>query len=265
MTNDNELLKVKEDIDRIKQSIRDTHLTNIKNFNIRNLKVCGNIVAALMPYVLVMTGLNYLMEKTSMTPITVDNIKYYEHSMNYFNSDGDEVETITHGTYNNQKSELRVISNWEQSEDGEFIQKREKYNIKNDISLDVIYDIVTNKNEVLLKPILGNPIETEISTKKELTDVDKEVITSYEATINRENKENYVLRPESTDRNYITTLGDISVTLVFSILYSNSNYMLKKMTNVGNACKDYKLSSTRDLEKELKEQKKKYKTLSKKI
>ena len=234
--------------ERIKEKL---NTVDFKKMNIKNLKVFQSVFAIVLPYVLGTAGLNYLMEKTNTVPLTVDKVKYYENTMNYFNSDGYEVENITYGTNNGQKSELVVTNKWERNEKGEYVQKKETYKIKDNINIDKLYEIVSNKDEMLLKPVLGNPIGTELSVQQEVSKEERLKPSLYEATVNRENKDEYIYGPESKSRNFSTSFFWICTQISLSILYANSKYVNNKLDNIGKVISDYDKEKREEKERNL--------------
>ena len=237
-----ELQKLKERKLQLERQIPKQRLENIKQFNIRNLKIFGNTCNFITPFV-ISTGLTigafYLLD--GGFPFHTDEVvTYKEYNLDYeTNSDIIMEESyIKYGILDEtQSSKLIVYTPWEYK-DGQYTRYKRIYNISQVQTLD-LFDAVLDENYDYVKENLKD-YEEEIQVTNYIDSLEDNGYF-FKASLNMLDIDDILKYDESVKRNIIITIIEMIIGLgigcfvahsrdfdyLDSLRKTNSNYRYK--------------------------------------
>lgn len=205
--NQNEqLIKMKEEIESLESEIKYNKLVNFKIKAIRNLKITAKALRLVAPYTITagiaFCGVNHF------GCVPYNERKAYSNVMTEFDNVGN-IRIEQQYYKNNGNSILYYCSKWEKCDDEFYSRTAQAYSIRGKSFEDIME--LFKKEDLKLEDVLGEPYSNIKETKNNLTEDEIQEEAIIKAVIYKENKDDYII--------YKTTVGEnIAVSAIWIIL-----------------------------------------------
>lgn len=206
---------LEEEIRTLLYQIGNAKYIEIKQKLLRRLKILVASLETIAPYTLISTGTLVLFSLLNITPFMRDNIKTPE----YITKDIDNTGIIRYErshTKHHSTNKIYYYSSWQKCA---ITHKRtiNIYNVKN-IPTSTIEKVVSGQITTTLYELLGDPTETIIEEKNNVSEEELSSPPTIRALIYSKNENNYVIVKEPILVNNMTTILYLILTIVLSIV-----------------------------------------------
>lgn len=206
---------LEEEIRTLSYQIENAKYMEIKQKLLRRLKILVASLETIAPYTLISTGTLVLFSLLNITPFMRDNIKTPE----YITKDIDNTGIIRYErsyTKHHSTNKIYYYSSWQKDAN---THKRtiNIYNVKN-IPISTIEKVVSGQITTTLYELLGDPTETIIEEKNNVSKEELSSPPTIRALIYSKNESNYVIVKEPILVNNMTTILYLILTIVLSIV-----------------------------------------------
>lgn len=192
----------------------EKEMEEIKNFNIKqkaikNLKILGKTVQLIAPYIL-MTSITLGVNSAASRALD-KNAKQYLNTKKEIDSYGNTTIEEKYGNFDNEKNIITHYSKWEKCEDVFYKRNVNVYSTTN-LTEDKIEKIINDENnDISLNNVLGDPIETKVEKKNNLSHEEIMSDESLKATIYFEDKN---ISISTKDKNETKMLKQLITTMI---------------------------------------------------
>ena len=267
-----ELQEKAQEIEALKQEIKDKKRDNFKTGGIRNLKVAAKALEIVRPYALAAGLVVGTFALCKATPFYRDNVKAHLVTLTEYNEKGDsktsqKYESTKYVSKTEDKSSKIVCcTKWQQNSNGSYSRDKEIYSLDGK-TFDDISELI-GKNEQEIRQILNEKfsfITKSEEISKELTEEDLKKDFTFMAMMYSEDKNNYIVRKEETGRNLVSTYFCICILLASEsiVLYLKNGLEGESFYDVIYVKNQYKKINLTELKEKLKVKELEYKNLDK--
>ena len=230
--------RLKKDIKKLEEDIKNAKTKNQKVKALRGLKYSLRFLQLIAPYA-VATGIGLgTLHALGITPFIRDEHKKYLESENQFDSLGNVRYEEQYESYENPVATITYYGEWKKDDNGLHKREIKKYAAKK-IDEETIKEIVTNKEIASLEEILGNPIAIKEEKKNNLTEDELNEKAFLQATTYSKDKDDFILVKESVSDNIKLSIVSIAllVLIEFGISVCRRDY---SSFNFGDSISDIK-------------------------
>lgn len=206
---------LEEEIRTLSYQIQNAKYIEIKQKLLRRLKILVASLETIAPYTIISTGTLVLFSLLNITPFMRDNIKTPE----YITKDIDNTGIIRYErSHTNPRSTNKIYyySSW-QKDTNTHKRTINIYNVKN-IPTTTIEKIISGQITTTLYELLGDPTETIIEEKNNVSEEELSSPPTIRALIYSKDENNYVIVKEPILINNMTTILYLILTTVLSIV-----------------------------------------------
>ena len=202
---------LKEEIKNTEDEIKEVIKYNKKQKAVRNLKILGKTAQLIAPYILI-TSITLGVNSAASRALD-KNAKQYLNTKKEIDSYGNTTIEEQYGNFYNEKNTISHYGKWENCEDGFYKRDVNVYSTKN-LTNDSIEKIINDNNNISLNSVLGEPIETKVEKKNNLSHEEIMSDESLKATIYFEDKN---ISISTKDKNETKMLKQLNIAMVIAM------------------------------------------------
>ena len=209
------LRKLKEEIEKLEETVRTAKRKNTKAKIIRAARIIPSFLRFISPYVLAAYLTVTVFSLNGSTPFIIDEYKHKKEIMKDFDNRGNIRQVEQYDDFERHKwdeefpelsvkSSLVYISKWVPINDAFYTRVYEVYSLEN-ITEDTITNLLEKDSISSLQEILGAPIESKNETRNNLSEEEIANGDYLNAVIYDELKDDYIIIRETIGANIGTT------------------------------------------------------------
>lgn len=223
---------IKKDIDSLEFQVKHVKLENLKRNAIKKLKISARCLQFVSPYVLLAgVSLAGFSAVSGNVPFYRDIVPYYEHTRTELDDLGNVSYQKQYGSFDDETNILNYTSKWKEREDGLFERSLQTYTIPY-LDYDEVIGLLEDKSlsagDVLVNIYsLSNSNEefkTGSSIKEIRNHLDSSEVqnpSSIQVVLYNEDKDNYIMREESSATDSIYQLTYSVLTILLELFVAN--------------------------------------------
>ena len=257
--------EIEDDINNINYKIKNTKIHNILNTGIRNIKLFGNILHLIYPYVIVAgicMGISALCGDIAYIP--QEQLKYGYHEVVMDNRGAVEDKLEYKQGMPTENGHIYFTSNWQLKADGRYYRKTEDYNISK-ITIEELEELM-KKTNFSLEEAFGAPENETVEVKDKVASEDLENNDYIKITYKYGDRENFLYLKQDMGENikesiWVTVIFGLISAMVWLIRVNESSYnYARKRKDIINY---YKNPDMKDVMRQFREKSKAFKTMKK--
>lgn len=155
-----------EEIKATENELKEVIKHNKQQKAVKNLKIIGKTAQLIAPYVLI-TSITLGVNSAASRALD-KNAKQYLNTKKEIDSYGNITLEEQYSNFDNEKNTITHYSKWEKCEDGFYQRNVNVYSTKN-LTEDKIEKIINDNDDISLNNVLGDPIETKVEKKNNLS------------------------------------------------------------------------------------------------
>lgn len=230
--------RLKEDIKKLEEDIKNSKTKNQKVKALRGLKYSLRFLQLIAPYA-VAAGIGLgAFHALGITPFIRDEHKKYLESENQFDSLGNVRYEEQYDNYKNATASIKYYGEWKKDDDGLYKRDIKKYANKK-IDNDTIKEIVEKKDINSLEEIFGDPIARSVEKKNNITEDELNKKAYLQATTYSKDKDDFIIVTEDLATNIGTTILFLVVLLLLEVGTLSYREQFTSF-NFGNSISDIK-------------------------
>ena len=252
-------------IEKINNKVKATKSVARRRTCIRNIKIVGDIVRIVAPYIIVPALIFGIITPIAGMPFaSKEGIHYANHEM-VMDSAGTREDKIDYKDYRGGSScQVYVVHKWEQKKDGRYYQKTQEYKVSETTLKDI--QKLYNKENITREDVFGEAKEPTYEVKDEITEEELNKGDYIKICYSYCDEEDYMMLPLPFDENGSNVLFIIGTFMglfftfaaqTFGDVFSDRfNHIAELKNNYKNPDMKYVMAQFREKSKAFKQMKK---------